>query len=155
MLEAWYFQVVHPSVRSLPSWPTNELTFHLCICPSVLLKVFWAPVLWTSCSWNLPVGMEGSLVLNFNNYYVLLIHVFDGCSNIFDPCDHFYPRPVMALGYCRCLRLSVCVSVCVCGNHELFRAITHHPFKLESPNLDQKIQNILLKIPIVLGTGWT
>ena len=26
-------------------------------------------------------------------------------------CD-FYPRPVLAFGYCRCLRLSVCVSVC-------------------------------------------
>ena len=33
--------------------------------------------------------MEGSLVRNFNNYYVLLIHVFDGCSNRFDPCYHF------------------------------------------------------------------
>ena len=56
---------------------------------SVLPKVFWAPVLRTSGSWNLPVWMEGSLVRNFNNYYVLLIHVFDGCSNRLDPCDHF------------------------------------------------------------------
>ena len=56
---------------------------------SVLPKGFWAPVLRTSGSWNLPVRMEGSLVRNFNNYYVLLIHVFDGCSNRFDPCDHF------------------------------------------------------------------
>ena len=56
---------------------------------SVLPKVFWAPVLRTSGSWNLPVRMEGSLVRNFNNYYVLLIHVFDGCSNRFDPYDHF------------------------------------------------------------------
>ena len=56
---------------------------------SVLPKVFWAPVLRTSGSWNLPVRMEGSLVWNFNNYYVLLIHVFDGCSNRFDLCDHF------------------------------------------------------------------
>ena len=56
---------------------------------SVLPKVFWAPVLRTSGSWNLPVRMEGSLVRNFNNYYVLLIHVFDGCSNRLDPCDHF------------------------------------------------------------------
>ena len=56
---------------------------------SVLPKVFWAPVLRTSGSWNLPVRMEGSLVRNFNNYYVLLIHVFDGCSNRFDLCDHF------------------------------------------------------------------
>ena len=25
---------------------------------------------------------------------------------------YFYPRPVLAVGYCRCLRLSVCASVC-------------------------------------------
>ena len=56
---------------------------------SVLPKVFWAPVLRTSGSWNLPVRMEGSLVRNFNTYYVLLIHVFDGCNNRFDSCDHF------------------------------------------------------------------
>ena len=55
---------------------------------SVLPKVFLAPVLRTSGSWDLPVLMEGSLVRNFNNCYVLLIHVFDGCSNRFDPCDH-------------------------------------------------------------------
>ena len=56
---------------------------------SVLPKVFWAPVLRTSGSWNLPVRMEGSLVRNFNNYYVLLTHVLYGCSNRFDPYDHF------------------------------------------------------------------
>ena len=32
------------------------------------------------------------------------------------------------------LPLSVCPSVRVCGNHLLVRAITHHPFKLGSPN---------------------
>ena len=39
-------------------------------------------------------------------------------------------------------------------NHEHVCAITRHKFKLESPNLDQKMQNILLKVPIVLGTDW-
>ena len=34
----------------------------------------------------------------------------------------------------------VCGSVCpcVCSNHELVRTITHRPFKLGSPNLDQR-----------------
>ena len=32
----------------------------------------------------------------------------------------------------------VCGSVCVCINHELVRTITHRPFKLGSPNLDQR-----------------
>ena len=59
----------------------------------------------------------------------------------------FYPRPVMAFGYCHCLRL----SVCVCPSTFPFRAITHHSFSLEPSNLDRKMQNILVKIPIVLG----
>ena len=58
----------------------------------------------------------------------------------------FYPRPVLAFGYCRCLRVSV--------NHELVSAITRHNFELKPPNLDQKMQTILLKVPIVLGTDW-
>ena len=49
---------------------------------------------------------------------------------------HFYPRPVLAFGYCRCLR--VCVCLCLSVNHQLVRAVTHQPFKLESPNLDQR-----------------
>ena len=67
----------------------NYQQFYCLLRCSVLPKVFWAPILRTSGSWNLPVRMEGSLVRNFNNYYVLLIHVFDGCSNRFDLCDHF------------------------------------------------------------------
>ena len=49
-------------------------------------------------------------------------------------CTRFYPRPVLAFGYCRCLRL--CVSLCV--NHLLVRAITRDPFKLGSPNLKHR-----------------
>ena len=72
------------SVNNIPNF--SHWIFHY----SVLPKVFWAHVLRTSASWDLPVQMEGSLVRNFNNYYVLLIvHVFDGCSNRLDPCDHF------------------------------------------------------------------
>ena len=56
----------------------------------------------------------------------------------------FLPEPVLAFGYCRCLRLCVCVCVCVClsvclsVNHLLVRAIIRDPFKLGSPNLDQR-----------------
>ena len=65
--------------------------------------------------------------------------------------NHFYPRPVLAFGYCRCLRLSVCVSVCVCGNHMLVWAITHHPFKLGSPNLDHRCKRPWLRSLLFWG----
>ena len=44
----------------------------------------------------------------------------------------------------------VCVYLCVC-QLLLVRAITHHTFHLQSPDSDKKMQNILLKVPIVLG----
>ena len=52
----------------------------------------------------------------------------------------FYLRPVLAFGYCRCLCqcVYVCLSVCVFVNHKFVRTITHHPFKLGSPILDQR-----------------
>ena len=62
----------------------------------------------------------------------------------------FYPRPYE---YCHRLCLCVCMYLCVC--HFLFvRAITHHTFQLESPNLDEKMKNVLLKVLIVLGAVW-
>ena len=74
------------------------------------------------------------------------IYTANSCSFM-----HFYPRPVLAFGYCRCLRLSVCVSVRPCVNHELVRAITCHPFKLESPNLDHKCKTPWLRSLLFLG----
>ena len=64
----------------------------------------------------------------------------------------FLPEALLAYGYCHCLRLCVCVCVClsVC-QLLLVRTITRRPFKLGSPNLNQKMQNILLKVPIVFG----
>ena len=65
----------------------------------------------------------------------------------------FYPRPVLAFGYCRCLHLCVCVclSVCLCVNREFVRTITGHPFKLESPNLEHRCKTPWLRPQLFLG----
>ena len=62
------------------------------------------------------------------------------------------PEALLAYGYCHrlCLCVCVCVYLCVC-QLLLVRAITHHTFHLQSPDSDKKMQNILLKVPIVLG----
>ena len=46
---------------------------------------------------------------------------------------------------------SVCVSVCVCVNHLLVRAITWDPFKLESPNFDQRCKRPWLRSLLFWG----
>ena len=50
------------------------------------------------------------------------------------------------------LPASVCVCVCVCGNHEFVRVITHHPFKLGSPNLNQRYKTTWLRSLLFYGT---
>ena len=53
------------------------------------------------------------------------------------------------------LPASVCVSVRpsvrVCGNHLLVHAITHHPFKLGSPNLDYRCKRPWLRSLLFWG----
>ena len=62
----------------------------------------------------------------------------------------FYPRPVLASGYCRCLRPSVSPSVRPSVT-KFVRAITHHPFKLGSPNLDHRCKRPWLRSLLFLG----
>ena len=84
------------------------------------------------------------------------------CHRLFDSatvswCNHFggatgirpfyYPRPVLAFGCCRCLRLSVCLRV----NHLLVRAITRDAFKLGSPDLDQRCKRHWLRSLLFFG----
>ena len=53
----------------------------------------------------------------------------------------------------RVLSLPACVCVCVClsVNHQLVRAVTHQPFKLESPNLDQRCKRPWLRSLLFFG----
>ena len=91
---------------------------------------FWWPGWGAMVYWivTADVGMLSTRLVNFN----------------------FYPRPVLASGYCRCLRLSVCVS----GRPSItkfVRTITHQPFKLGSPNLVQRCKRPLSRSLLFCG----
>ena len=65
-----------------------------------------------------------------------------------------YPRPILTSGYCRCLRLSVRPSVSPSVRPSVtkfVRAITHHSFKLGSPNLDHMYKRPWLRSLLVAG----
>ena len=70
---------------------------------------------------------------------------------VYHEFENYYLRPILAFGYCRHLRLSLCPYVWSCVNQELVRAITHLPFKLGSPNFDQKYKTIWLKSLLFWG----
>ena len=57
------------------------------------------------------------------------------------------PEACMAIGYCRCLRL----SVRPCVNHLLVRAITRNPFKLGSPNFNHRCKRPWLRSLLFWG----
>ena len=86
------------------------------------------------------------------NYFYMYIYIFIFSSRLHDiACkieDYFYPRPVLAFGYCRCLRLCVRVCVCVCQS----RACPHDTSPLVQAIITKfgtKVQNTLVKVPIV------
>ena len=65
---------------------------------------------------------------------------------------HFYPRPVLAFGYCHRLRLWVCVSVCVYVYQS--RACPHDnssPIQARITKFGPQMQNTLVWVPIVFG----
>ena len=72
----------------------------------------------------------------------------------------FYPRPVLASGYCRCLCLCVCVclSVCPCV-HQPRACPRHNSSRVQARTIKfgQRMQNNLVKVPLVFFVfflGW-
>ena len=64
----------------------------------------------------------------------------------------YYPRPVLAFGYCHRLRLWVCVSVFVCVYQS--RACPHDnssPIQARITKFGPEMQNTLVWVPIVFG----
>ena len=69
-------------------------------------------------------------------------------NNTFLPEASFGLRVLsLPASVCLCVR----PSVCVCGKHLLVCVITHHPFKLGSPNLDNRCKRPWLRSPLFLG----
>ena len=64
---------------------------------------------------------------------------------------HFYPRPVLAYGYCHRLRL--CVCPCVCQSLACPRD-NSGPVQARIAKFGPKMQKTLVKVPIVLGGNW-
>ena len=71
-----------------------------------------------------------SSIFNFSLSYWVIIHHFRFITR-----GEFWPPGIVVA--CVCVSVCPCVrvSVCVCINHGLVRTITHHTFKLETPNL--------------------
>ena len=70
---------------------------------------------------------------------------------LYNGCTWFLPEASFSL---RVLSLParVCVCVCLSVNHQLVRVKTHQPFKLESPNLDQRCKRPWLRSLLFFGT---
>ena len=86
-----------------------------------------------------------STKLSIDNY---LMQCGTKATNEFLPKASFGLR-VLSLpeSVCLCVRPSVCVF----GKHLLVRAITHHPFKLGSPNLDHRCKRPWLRSLLFWG----
>ena len=96
-------------------WPLLSFKYGVAICPAKLVELDFI-------NHNLDPALACPLTSLAKKVYERINFV-----------PHFYPRPVLAFGYCH--RPCLCVCQCVCVNHLLVRTITHQPFKLESPNL--------------------
>ena len=66
----------------------------------------------------------------------------------------FYPRPVLAYGYCPCLCLSVRPSVSSCVRHQVCPHDNSSPVQARTTKFGPEVQNTLVEIPIVLGVDW-
>ena len=72
-------------------------------------------------------------------------------SDTFSWMNNFNPRPVLAFGYCRCLRLCVCLCLSVCKSLACPRD-NSGPVQARITKFEPKMQNTLVKVPIVLWT---
>ena len=98
--------------------------------------------------WNSQLFTVNPLAGNFKPWVSYYYYFVRSCQS-FLPEASFGLR-VLSLPASVCL--CVCPSVCVCGKYLLVRAITHHPFKLGSLNLDHRCKRPWLRS--LLFWGW-
>ena len=99
------------------------------------------PMLWLGAWWHQAITYTNAD----------LVTVANSPDQFLPEANHFYPRPVWALGYCRCLRVSVCLCV---------RQSWACPSDISSTvqaritKFGPEKQNTLIKIPIVFWGNW-
>ena len=89
--------------------------------------------------WDIPVdAMENQRVLQLIKY-----------AHKDTILTHFYPRLVLAFGYCHCLHLCVCVCLSVCQSLSCPRDYSG-PAQARITKCGPKMLKTLVKVPIVL-----
>ena len=100
---------------------------------------------WLNSPYNSLTHVSGQLWEDLERKLPPFGHPQPGIIRQWELQLHFHP-PTMSF-VCLCVR----PSVCVCGKHLLVCLITHHPFKLGSPNLDNRCKRPWLRSPLFLG----
>ena len=66
---------------------------------------------------------------------------------------HFHPRTILAIGYCCCLRMCVCVCLFVCQSRAC-PCDNSSPIQGRITKFGPRVKNTFGKIPIILGSDW-
>ena len=111
--DLWCFRKPSQLIKDAHVYPISY--FRILVIPEAIF----------SCD-QADLWMVQSVRPSIGTYVPSLSHLFTR--------GQFWPSGIVIA----CVCVSVCVSVCVCINHLLVRTITDQPFKLESPNLDQR-----------------
>ena len=81
----------------------------------------------------------------------IIASLVESIEFVFFICGTFWPPGIVVASVRLSVCLPVCVSVRVCGNHEFVRTTTRHPFKLGSPNFDQRCKSPWLRSLLFYG----
>ena len=132
---------VCPPVRMTKACPRDNMKNICLYCFQHLHGIFigWiSQITWISSVMTIAAHVNLNVcVIDRNSHW----HILNSWSQ-------FLPEASFGL---RVLSLPSCVCVCVSVNHELVRAIIHQPFKLGSPNLDQRCKRPWLRALLFSG----